>query len=772
MNQWEIDTFRDFLEIVLEKYPGPDERYTITPGEEDNDSDYRVGREDIDEYRDLISDTGHRLIAELVGDQYKVDSFGQTNLAHIPYIAVLNTDESQSTTYGRYVVYLVDPVRDTAYLSLGVGAHEIGEFADAIVDEGIGGQFQSEILRGIATWNRRQIEHPGFESGPIDFHDSLNRGDAYGNGTICYESYTLDDLPSVETLHDDLERLLNVYDDLIATRVDNLDVELDDRRAWQVSPGDGSYRWPGWDEAGVVSIGWGLDPDAFEENPAGLDSIDEASVGKIDGQGFAFQFVHEMSEGDIVIAARRGKTNPHTIHAIGKITATNLDETDFDVPETIDGDAHFHAVQWHDFGTGVPITLGKNIPLIAKTLTDLGADDVGHVLGTTLVSLVASGQFESVAAAVSAVVETTTMDVEVIQDTTHDELVGGGAGQSNGDDNGPNEPDCNGVPFDEADLLKPQFNRDPADIELSELYFEDETELLGEAIAALRDGNHLLFVGPPGTGKSDLARVLSEELVGENYELTTATADWSTFDTIGGYRQQEDGDLQFSPGVFLSRFQDENDRPANEWLIVDEFNRANIDKAFGSLFSVLTGDDVLLPFSEDGDDIRMYGSEPDPESIVTSTDYVVPNDWRLLATMNTFDKSSLYDLSYALSRRFSYIHVPAPTVDDIDEPLVKAYIECWDRVDPDVDRIKAITELWKAVQTERPLGPAIIRDVLVAANSDLTRGVVQHVLPQFEGLMNRTQSELLEGILETGHVDDDRIETFGQQYFGLTDWTA
>jgi MoxR-like ATPase len=429
-------------------------------------------------------------------------------------------------------------------------------------------------------------------------------------------------------------------------------------------------------------------------------------------------------------------------------------------------------VQWHDFGTGVPITLGKNIPLIAKTLTDLGADDVGHVLGTTLVSLVAAGQFESIAAAVSAVVETTTLDVEVIQDTTHDELVGDGSGQSNGGDNGPDEPDRNGVPFDEVDLLEPQFDRDPADVELTELYFEDETELLGEAIAALRDGNHLLFVGPPGTGKSDLARVLSEELVGENYELTTATADWSTFDTIGGYRQQEDGDLQFSPGVFLSRFQDEKDRPVNEWLIVDEFNRANIDKAFGSLFSVLTGDDVLLPFSEDGDDIRMYGSEPDPESIVTSTDYVVPDDWRLLATMNTFDKSSLYDLSYALSRRFSYIHVPAPTVDDIDESLVKAYIECWDRVDPDVDRIKAVTELWKAVQTERPLGPAIIRDVLVAANSDLTRGVVQHVLPQFEGLMNRTQSELLEGILETGHVDDDRIETFGQQYFGLTDWTA
>lgn len=328
--------------------------------------------------------------------------------------------------------------------------------------------------------------------------------------------------------------------------------------------------------------------------------------------------------------------------------------------------------------------------------------------------------------------------------------------------------DSSGWRLGDVDFVKPDFETDPSDIELKGLYFENEEELLRDILSSLRRGNHLLFVGPPGTGKSKLASQVASELVGNSYELTTATADWSTFDTIGGYRQQRNGHLEFRPGLFLSRFQDENGTPTNEWLIVDEFNRANIDKAFGSLFSVLAHDDVVLPFTDEFDrDIVVYGSDLDESKTIHSNHYVVPRDWRLLATMNTFDKSSLYDLSYALSRRFGYIHIPAPPEETIDRDLVESYVECWEGVDPEESEIEDIVVLWRTIQVERPLGPALMKDVLSAANGDFTAGVIQHILPQFEGLMNSTQETILQRIAETGLVENDALELFGRQYFEL-----
>jgi hypothetical protein len=73
--------------------------------------------------------------------------------------------------------------------------------------------------------------------------------------------------------------------------------------------------------------------------------------------------------------------------------------------------------------------------------------------------------------------------------------------------------------------------------------------------------------------------------------LTTATADWSTFDTLGGYTPSAEGPgLVFEEGLFLQAIRE------NKWLIIDELNRADVDKAFGQLFTVLSGHDVITSF--------------------------------------------------------------------------------------------------------------------------------------------------------------------------------
>jgi MoxR-like ATPase len=181
-------------------------------------------------------------------------------------------------------------------------------------------------------------------------------------------------------------------------------------------------------------------------------------------------------------------------------------------------------------------------------------------------------------------------------------------------------------------------------------------------ISALASGKNVILTGPPGTAKTTLAQCVCEVAVAAGLSaglmLTTATSDWTTYETIGGLRPTASSELQFEEGIFLRAIR------ADQWLIVDELNRANFDRAFGQLFTVLSGQPVELPYRRPGQSEHLTVSrEPVPES-VTGDILPVPAGWRMVATMNNFDKTLLYDLSFALMRRFAFVEVPAPTHDE------------------------------------------------------------------------------------------------------------
>ena len=64
--------------------------------------------------------------------------------------------------------------------------------------------------------------------------------------------------------------------------------------------------------------------------------------------------------------------------------------------------------------------------------------------------------------------------------------------------------------------------------------------LYARVVAALNSRKHVILTGPPGTAKTTLAQVVAEAARNagccDGFLFTTATADWTTYETIGGLR--------------------------------------------------------------------------------------------------------------------------------------------------------------------------------------------------------------------------------------------
>lgn len=309
---------------------------------------------------------------------------------------------------------------------------------------------------------------------------------------------------------------------------------------------------------------------------------------------------------------------------------------------------------------------------------------------------------------------------------------------------------------------------DPAAVQVDDdLVFS--ADLIARCAAALNAGKHLLLVGPPGTGKSRLALALANHahrlgICDDKPKLATASADWTTYDTIGGWMQHRDQTLHFREGAFADALKQ------GRWLILDEINRADVDKCFGELMTVLAGSgtvETIYKVDYRGREISVnFGPREEPYNF---------GPWfRLIATMNLRDKASLFRLSYAFMRRFAVVHVPILGDADLRKLAEKQ------------EKDHGVPEaIWSFAHTclsqkeglgkHVELGPSLLRDVIAYAHQRggpprraVGEGLGQLVFPQLEGLgeaaAQDTEGQLL-ALFADDHALRDELRRELRSYF-------
>jgi MoxR-like ATPase len=163
------------------------------------------------------------------------------------------------------------------------------------------------------------------------------------------------------------------------------------------------------------------------------------------------------------------------------------------------------------------------------------------------------------------------------------------------------------------------------------------------------------LVGAPGTGKTDLGRRLLRELgkrlIGELDPVeAVASYEWGRYEVIGGnsLKTTVEGNYLFHFGCVTKALKE------GKLLLIDEFNRADMNKAFGEMFLAIDHGTIQLREDEKPE---INGSLYDN----LKNSITIPPEFRMICTMNDYDKTLLNELSYGLLRRFAFIEIDTPT---------------------------------------------------------------------------------------------------------------
>lgn len=259
-----------------------------------------------------------------------------------------------------------------------------------------------------------------------------------------------------------------------------------------------------------------------------------------------------------------------------------------------------------------------------------------------------------------------------------------------------------------------------------------------------------MLVGPPGTGKTQLIEEVVREVaqsptsfgmtMAHDRKVVTPDESWTTRELLGGETVDDRGRIRFAIGHLLEAV------ARDEWLVLDEANRADMDRIFGGALTWLSGQSVSLgrvSADPNAGEISL-GWTDSARSDVTQLEELTSNlplepvsflagtEWRLLGTYNALDAVRVFRFGQALGRRFAHVPIPPPDARGFETALEAELPQLPEGIRSQVRT--RVSTLYAAHRTKQGavLGPALFLGIprYVAAGIALGQGTVAELVAE------------------------------------------